>query len=79
MEYRITYITPRGTSGDLSFIGSFDEIRTEAREAVHSGECERVEVRDDTGALRYHYPRAAPSIGPAGWRDWQPSSRTVSA
>lgn len=58
MQYQITYFMAKGTHDRFSFLGSFDEVRTEAREAVESGECWRVEVRDSQGLLRYHYPRA---------------------
>jgi hypothetical protein len=66
MRYEITYFMAVGTSGSLSFVGSFDEIRTEATEAVQSGECQRVEVRDPQGVLRYHFPRVLqPASHPA--------------
>jgi hypothetical protein len=37
--------------------GSFDEAKEHAREAVKSGCAERAEIRDESGNLRFHFPR----------------------
>ena len=59
VTYGITYIRDKASDEDGTFTGSFHGIRAEAQEAVRAGECDRVQVRDPDGAIRYQYPGAA--------------------
>ena len=58
-KYSIAYVRLGAIAEEGTFTGLFDAARAEAQEGVRAGECDRVQVRDPDGAIRYEYPGAA--------------------
>ncbi|MXO85559.1 hypothetical protein GRI38_05900 [Altererythrobacter aurantiacus] len=58
MAYSISYIKASRPEAEERFNGNFSDAKIIGRNAVDSGEYDRVEIRDNQNKLVWHYPRA---------------------
>lgn len=58
MPHTIAYMQNCRLVAEEPWEGSFSEAQDLAKSAVDSGEYDRAEIRDETGQLKFHYPRA---------------------
>ena len=57
MSYTIDYLTDDRVTGSEHWTDSLELARDLAKESVASGTADRVEIRDESGALVFHHPR----------------------
>jgi hypothetical protein len=57
MAHTISYLSGAKPVGEESWQGSMSEAQALAQKVVNADEYDRVEIRDETGQLVYHYPR----------------------
>lgn len=57
MVYRVEHWKDGSRLSDAAWTGSFAELKGEAIRSVDAAECDRVEVFDEDGQIRFQYPR----------------------